>query len=152
MHLPDPTFQEYPKWVGNVVVASAAEEQAVRAAEAAVCEIRRMDERKAGQLLAEREKGKAKASGSNPTSGIIAAVRAEAVPAAAEPARPPSSAGGRMRRMRERRRNGKRSITLDMSPVQIESLVHGGFLGASMRDDAAEIALGIGRLLDRVTA
>ncbi len=156
---PDPAWREYPKWVAGVVVASAAEERAVRAATAEAADTEAVEaERKAGQLLAEREK--TTASGSNQhrqrshdvtapgpkpsTSGIIATHT--------KPARPSSPAGLRMRRMRERQRNGLRPISLDVSAVQIEALVLAGFLDASMRDDAAEVARGVRRLLDRHAA
>ncbi len=52
--------------------------------------------------------------------------------------------------MRERQRNGLRPIALDISGAQIEALVRAGVLDASMRDDAAEIALGVGRLVERL--
>ncbi len=59
MHPPDPNWHEYPKWVGGVVVASVAEERAVRAAAAELADTEAVEaERKAGQLLAEREKAK----------------------------------------------------------------------------------------------
>jgi hypothetical protein len=52
---------------------------------------------------------------------------AEALAAAraAEPIRPPSPAGIRMRRTRERRREGKMSIAFDISVAQIEALGYG---------------------------
>ena len=68
---------------------------------------------------------------------------------AAEFAKPPSPAGIRMRRTRERRREGKVSIRCDISADQIEALAKAGFIDPAMRDDPAEVARGICRSLDR---
>src|ERR1700723_3493241 len=54
---------------------------------------------------------------------------------AAELARPPSPAGIRMRRTRDRRREGKLSIRIDISTAQIEALVEVGLIDPAMRDD-----------------
>jgi hypothetical protein len=70
---------------------------------------------------------------------------------AAERARPPSLAGIRMRRTRERRREGKLSIRSDVSLAHIEDLAQAGFIDPALQGDAAEIARGIGRLMDQVT-
>jgi hypothetical protein len=70
---------------------------------------------------------------------------------AAELTRPPSPAGIRMRRSRERRREGKMSIRCDISIAQIETLTEAGFIDPSLRDDAAEVARGVARSLDRLT-
>ena len=104
-------FQEYPKYVGDVVVQNAAEELAHRAA------------------LAE----------------AAAAARAEKL------ARPPSPAAIRMRRTRQRRREGKLPIRWDISADQIKWLAEAGFLDPAKRNDAAEVARGVGRLMDHVT-
>ncbi len=101
---------EYPKWVSGVLVYSAEEETALRAAPAEAA----------------------------------AAIRADAL------VQPLSPAGIRMRRTRERRREGKRAILCDISAVQIEALVVAGFLDPARRDDAAEVARGVGRMLNRV--
>jgi len=56
-----PSYREYPKWIGSVLVNDAAEEWEIRAsveAERQACEIRLRAERKAGQLLAEMPKAK----------------------------------------------------------------------------------------------
>ncbi len=65
-----------------------------------------------------------------------------------EVARHPSPAGIRMRRTRERRREGKLSIRCEVSTVQIEAMIEAGFLDPVMRDDAAEAARGVCRLLN----
>lgn len=67
---------------------------------------------------------------------------------AAELARPPSPAGIRMRRTRERRREGRLSVRCEISTVQIESLVEAGFIDPVRRNDATEVAQGVGRSLD----
>jgi hypothetical protein len=68
-----------------------------------------------------------------------------------ERARPPSAAGVRMRRTRERRREGKMSIRCDITAAQIEALCKAGLIDPFMRDDATEVARGIGRSLDGLT-
>jgi hypothetical protein len=65
--------------------------------------------------------------------------------------RPPSPAGIRMRRTRERRREGRMSIRCDISEVHIEALAKAGLIEPAMRDDAAEVARGVCRSLDRLT-
>lgn len=70
---------------------------------------------------------------------------------AAELARPPSRAGIRMRRTRERRREGKLSIRVDISVRQIEALAAAGFIDPASRGDAAEVAQGIVRAMDYAT-
>jgi hypothetical protein len=79
-----------------------------------------------------------------------ALTEAEAAAHAAELTRPPSPAGIRMRRTRERRREGKLSIRCDISTDQIEALVEVGFIDPAMRDDTAEVARAVGRSLDRL--
>jgi len=68
----------------------------------------------------------------------------------AELIRPPSPAGIRMRRTRERRREGKLSIRCDISAVQIEAMAKVGFIAPDMQDDPAEVVLGVSRLMDRL--
>jgi hypothetical protein len=70
---------------------------------------------------------------------------------AAELALPPSPANIRMRRTRERRREGKLSIRCDISSVQREALAKAGFIDPAMRDDAAEVARGVERSLSCLT-
>lgn len=100
-------FQEFPKWVGDVIVENAAEERA--------------------RLLA---------------GGVAVAV--------AQPSNAPSPAAIRMRRSRERRREGKRTILCDISTTQIEALAAAGFLDTALRDDLVEVARGVRRLIDRL--
>jgi hypothetical protein len=83
-----------------------------------------------------------------------AALRAAlAKPASADradgPVRLLSSAGIRMRRTRQRRQEGRQIVSLDLSAAQIEALVMAGYLDPVLRDDAAEVARGVGRMLDR---
>ena len=69
---------------------------------------------------------------------------------ATELARPPSPAAIRMQRTRERRREGKMSIRCDISSDQIGALAEAGFIDPAMRNDPAEVARGVCRLLDRL--
>ena len=70
---------------------------------------------------------------------------------AADLARPPSPANIRMRRTRERRRDGKLSTQCEISSIQIEALAEAGFIEPDKQDDAAEVARGVCRTLDRLT-
>jgi hypothetical protein len=101
-------FQEFPKWVGDVLVQDAAEERALR--------------------------------------GVIDTTQA----AVADVTTSPSAAAARMRRSRERRRDGKRTIVCDISAAQIEALTAAGFLDLALQQDKIEVARGIGRLMDRL--
>lgn len=103
-------FQEYPKWIGNVVFNDATEEAAHLATLGACVD-----------------------------ATPIAPVQSL-----------PSPAAIRMRRTRERQRENKRVILCDISEVQIEAMVMAGFLDPVRRNDAAEVARGVGHLLDRV--
>jgi hypothetical protein len=76
---------------------------------------------------------------------------AAATASAAELLRPPSLASMRMRRSRERRREGKLSIRFDISSAQIEALVSAGLIDPARQDDAVEVALGVVRLMDHLT-
>jgi hypothetical protein len=80
-----------------------------------------------------------------------ALAEAAEVARAAEFTRPPSPAGIRMRRTRERRREGKMSIRCDISTDQIEALSKAGFIDPAMGDDPAEVARGVCRVLDRLS-
>jgi hypothetical protein len=104
-------FQEYPKWVGSVLVQDAAEEKTLRVATA--------------QAAVETRPTKL--------------------------ARRPSAVALRMRRTRTRKKEGRRAINLDISVAQIEALAAAGFLDPALRDDAAEVARGVGRLMNYVT-
>jgi hypothetical protein len=70
---------------------------------------------------------------------------------AAELARPPSPAGIRMRRTRERRRAGKMSIRVDVSVAQIEFLASSGFINPRSLDDPTEVARSVCCALDCLT-
>jgi hypothetical protein len=100
-------FQEYPKWVGDVLVQDEAQERA--------------------HLL------------------TLAETRRVAV---AQLTTAPSAAAVRMRRSRERRHEGKRSIPCDISAAQIDMLAAAGFLDLALWDNAVEVARGVGRLMD----
>ncbi|HEY4044451.1 MAG TPA: hypothetical protein VGM32_21770 [Rhodopila sp.] len=67
----------------------------------------------------------------------------------APPVNTPSPAAIRMRRSRERRREGKRTIRCDISIAQIDALGAIGLLDATIRDDAA-IERALQSLLARV--
>jgi hypothetical protein len=69
----------------------------------------------------------------------------------AERVRPTSSAALRMRRTRERQKAGRRAILCDISTDQIEALALTGLLDPAKLDDTAELARGVGRLIDWVT-
>lgn len=79
-----------------------------------------------------------------------ALAEAAAAGRAEELARPPSPAAVRMRRTRTRRREGMRTIRCDISAAHIEALGRAGFLDPGKRDEASEVARGVGRLMDQV--
>ena len=68
----------------------------------------------------------------------------------AELTRSTSAAGIRMRRTRERRRAGKLSIRCDISTEHIQALTIGGFIDPARQDHGAEVAWGVGRVIDRL--
>lgn len=96
-------FQDYPKWIGDVVVQNEADERTHRAA------------------LAEA------------MGAVVAAQLPE----------PLSAAAIRMRRSRQRRRDGYRTIHFDISDPQLDALVQTGFVDAAKRSDASELASGL---------
>jgi hypothetical protein len=73
-------------------------------------------------------------------------VDASAPPRDASP--PPDHSTERMRRHRQRRRSGMRSIVLDVRDHEIEALIKRGFLAQNAADDLWEIGAPVGRLLD----
>jgi hypothetical protein len=121
---------EYPKWIGNVLVQNAAEEAVARSSAA--------DHPSRPNILSMEINGR---SPPDPPP---------AVPATACD-KPLSAVTIRMRRSRERRRPGKRTILCDISARQIEALAQAGFIDPAKRDDAAAVAEGVGHLLDRLT-
>jgi hypothetical protein len=127
----DPNFREFPKWVGDVLVHSREEERKIITAAAV-------------------EVPEAAPPEPEPARPVSSATEMHPTPSLASSAsvRPPSSASIRMARMRDRQRNDRRVITLEVTATQIATLVQAGVLDAALRDDAAEVALGVGRLLD----
>jgi hypothetical protein len=79
------------------------------------------------------------------TAALTGAAEATQTP----PSRSPAAI--RMRLSRERRRDGKRTILYDISADQIEALALAGYIDPAKRDDAAEVARGVGRSLERLT-
>jgi len=141
---------EYPKWVGGVLVHDAAEELALRAA--------REDASPAGTVQAAPPPPETTTAEQMhidaPRARLVALLALRAAPSpvarAEKRAQPPSPAAIRMRRTRERRREGKQSARWDISTAQIETLVAAGFLDPAKRDDAAEWARGFERVLDHL--
>ncbi len=64
--------------------------------------------------------------------------------------RPISAAAERMRRSRERRRDGMRFVGIDVRDSEIAELVRRGLLAADDTDDHAAIAEAVGALLDEM--
>jgi hypothetical protein len=65
----------------------------------------------------------------------------------AEPARSP--AAERMRRHRERRRDGLRCVTVEVRETEIEALIRIGFLRAEMRNDPNAVSEALYAYFDR---
>jgi hypothetical protein len=144
---------EYPKWIDGVVVQNAAEEQAHRAA-------------------LERAASAVTVQAAPPPSGKIAepmqidavsarivelltakpAAPAESAEEVCNPglARPPTPAAERMRRARQRRRDGMRVIPFEVRDDEIGGLVACGLLEPVACNDPNAIARAPGRLLDAV--
>jgi rRNA-processing protein FCF1 len=69
-------------------------------------------------------------------------------PAATKPAIP-SAAAERMRRLRERRRDGLRCLTIELRETEIDALVCMGLLKIEMRNDANAIIEALYDYFDR---
>jgi hypothetical protein len=61
---------------------------------------------------------------------------------------PISPAAERMRRYRERKRDGRRCVTLEILELEIDALVRKGLLGREMRNDPIEIVSALYRLFE----
>jgi hypothetical protein len=59
------------------------------------------------------------------------------------------SSASRMRRCRDRRRAGLRSILFDIRQTEVEKLILRGLLAPDARSDPNAIAVALGRLLDK---
>jgi hypothetical protein len=60
-----------------------------------------------------------------------------------------SAAAERMRRHRERRRQGLRCLTIELRETEIEALIRKGFLQAEMRNDANAVSEALYSHLDQ---
>ena len=60
-----------------------------------------------------------------------------------EPDPPPSLAAERMRRYRERRREGLRCLTIELHVTEINALIRKGLLKSEMRNDLAEVCMAL---------
>jgi SOS response regulatory protein OraA/RecX len=63
-----------------------------------------------------------------------------------------SPAAGRMRRSRQRRRNGLRSLRIELRETEIDKLIRSGFLERGSRDDANALLRALYRVFDRIFA
>jgi hypothetical protein len=61
-----------------------------------------------------------------------------------------SAAAARMRRHRQRRRDGMRSLTIEVREAEIDALIRSGFLEKSSRNDANAVTQALYRVFDRV--
>ena len=68
-------------------------------------------------------------------------------PTAAPAAR--SAAAERMRRHRERRRDGLRCLTIELRETEIDALARNGFLKADARNDLRSIEMALYEFLER---
>ena len=60
-----------------------------------------------------------------------------------EPDPPLSLAAERMRRYRERRREGLRCLTIELHVTEINALIRKGLLKSEMRNDSAEVCMAL---------
>ena len=63
---------------------------------------------------------------------------------------PPVSAAERMRRHRQRKRDGLRSLTIEVREAEIDALIRSGFLEKGSRNNANAVAQALYRVFDRV--
>jgi hypothetical protein len=63
---------------------------------------------------------------------------------------PFSAAAERMRRHRQRRREGLRSLTIELRETEIDALIWAGFFEEQSRDDSHAVIRALYGLLDRV--
>jgi hypothetical protein len=63
--------------------------------------------------------------------------------------RPCSAAAERMRRHRERRREGLRCLTIELRETEIEALIRKGMLKADARNDPYAIEMALYEFLER---
>jgi hypothetical protein len=61
---------------------------------------------------------------------------------------PISPAAERMRKYRERKRDGRRCVTLEIFELEIDALVQKGLLGRETRNDPIEIADALYKLIE----
>ena len=62
--------------------------------------------------------------------------------------RPPSSAAERMRRHRERRRDGLRCLIIELRETEIDALIRSGLLNSETRNDPGAIIDALYAFLD----
>jgi DNA-binding transcriptional regulator PaaX len=70
----------------------------------------------------------------------------------AQQMQPISAAAERMRRTRERRRDGMWFVGIDVRTAEVEELVRRGLLAEAERADPAAIAKAVNKLLDSMLA
>jgi hypothetical protein len=63
---------------------------------------------------------------------------------------PVSAAAERMRRHRQRKRDGLRSLTIEVREAEIDALIRSGFLEKGSRNNANAVAQALYRVFDRV--
>jgi SOS response regulatory protein OraA/RecX len=63
---------------------------------------------------------------------------------------PISAAAERMRRHRARRRDGLRSLTIELHEREVDALIRSGFLEKSSRNDANAVVQALYRVFNRI--
>lgn len=61
-----------------------------------------------------------------------------------------SPAAERMRRSRQRRRDGLRSLTIELRETEVDALIRSGYLRRDHRDDANAVTQALYRVFDRI--
>jgi hypothetical protein len=61
-----------------------------------------------------------------------------------------SSAAARMRRHRARRRNGLRSLTIELHEREVDALIRSGFLEKDSRNEPNAVAQALYRVFNRI--
>lgn len=151
--MPPYQHQEYPKWVIGRVVKDAAEEAAVRALHrhgpsTSVPAADGISPSPAMQQPSGRDEAERPPTTADLQQMLDQFMAAQArLAAKLAPSDEPSSAALRMQRSRARRKQGLRSVRLDLSDTQIDALVQRGLVNRRRRDDVEEIGRGLALLI-----
>jgi hypothetical protein len=93
-------------------------------------------------------KGEALSHGQRWKNGMAHDAEMTGIPPSTEPAAP-SAAAKRMRRYRQRRRDGLRCLMIELRETEIDTLIRNGLLAAESRHDYESVQSALYAFLDR---